>query len=805
MARFRLVFMVAFVAVTAVAHAGGSPENALIVIDPSNAESLYIGNYYKNARNIPDENVLYIDPNSPDYRDFAVKNLDALFAHLASKKIEDHIDYIIVVPGTSFYMNAVGLISDQCSQVRRFAIGSAFTTAFIRSEVLSGLPSTTTNRFFRNANDAHYFDSSVRFWSGLPTTLAQGRRYFIGAMLGYTGERGNTIQEIIDMIDRSVAVDGTHPSGTFYFMQTTDNLRSGPRHDLFPTVVQAIRDLGGQAEHLFDVLPIGRHDCLGIMTGWASPGIDGANITILPGAFCDHLTSWAGMFDNASQEKMSRWIVKGASGSWGAVEEPCNYSGKFPSARMHLFYFQGLTLGEAVFRSAGFVPFQLLLYGDPLTRPFAAIPSVNVPDAPGGQVSGTITLTPTGVSGIGNLLRFDLLVNGKLHSSVTPGGQFSLDTTALPDGWNEIRVLAFDDTTVRNVGRWVGSLNINNNNRTVAVTPSTTTGNLTTLFEFSLSATGGNVIETQLVQNGRVVAAASQISTVLSVFGRTLGAGVTRVHARVIFDDGYIVVSPPLQLNITYDADSPTGNPPVAFSYTKKVSHLSPGLVELPATDDSGLPLTYQIITAPSQATIESNFGGPYRLIRPTGATGTDTMTFRVTNTNGQSNIATVLLRYELQMPRCPNSFTVLRGTLISGRLGDIIESDDKRIDIRQRFPFLVADPNVQIIFETTSGVRPIGKMVFKMESNCNAIPSSNILQRTELFNFETNQWEMVDERSPTAVDSVTEVNITNNPSRFVRDVTGEVRARVGWFDRGVAIPSWNVRVDYVGWETAAP
>jgi hypothetical protein len=793
MAHFRLVLGF-LVAATGSVYAGGSPENALIVIDPSNPESLYIGNYYKNARNIPDQNVLYIDPNSPDYRDFAVKNLDALFAHLASKKIEDHIDYIIVTPGTSFYVNAVGLISDQCSQVRRFAVGSAFTTAFIRGEVLSGLPSTTTNRFFRNANDAHYFDSSVRFWSGLPSTLAQGRRYFIGAMLGYSGERGNTVQEIIDMIDRSVAVDGTHPAGTFYFMQTTDNLRSGPRHDLFPTVVQAIRDLGGQAEHLFDVLPIGRHDCLGIMTGWASPGIDGANMTILPGAFCDHLTSWAGMFDNASQEKMSRWIVKGASGSWGAVEEPCNYSGKFPSARMHLFYFQGLTLGEAVFRSAGFVPFQLLLYGDPLTRPFAAIPTVNVSDVPGGQVSGTITLTPSGVSGIGNILRFDLMVNGMLHSSVAPGGQFRLDTTSLPDGWNEIRVLAFDDTTIRNVGRWVGSLNVNNHNRAVNIVPSTTTGNLTTLIEFNLSASGGNVAETQLIQNGRVVAAASQINKVLSVFGRTLGAGMTKVHARVIFEDGYVAISSPVQLSIDFNAGTPTGNPPVAFSYTKRVSNVSPSLVELPATDDSGLPLTYQIITSPTQATLESNFGGPYRLVRPNqGATGSDTMTFRVTNTNGQSNIATVLLIYTLQMPRCPTSFNVLRGTLISGVLGDVIESDDKRIDIRQRFPFLVADPNVQVIFETTSGVRQIGKLVFKMESNCNAIPSGNILQRTELFNYETNQWEVVDERSPTPNDSITEVTITSNPSRFVRDITGDIRVRASWFDRGVAIPTWNV------------
>jgi uncharacterized protein (TIGR03790 family) len=68
---------------------------------------------------------------------------------------------------------------------------------------------------------------------------------------------------------------------------------------------------------------------------------------VLPGAFCDHLTSYAATFDSSAQTKMSRWISKGASGTSGAVEEPCNYAGKFPHARLHVFYRQGLSLGEA--------------------------------------------------------------------------------------------------------------------------------------------------------------------------------------------------------------------------------------------------------------------------------------------------------------------------------------------------------------------------------------------------------------------------------------------------------------------------
>ena len=82
----------------------------------------------------------------------------------------------------------------------------------------------------------------------------------------------------------------------------------------------------------------------------------------------------------------------------GAVQEPCNYSGKFPHARLHAHYLQGTSLGEAAFASLSFLPFQMLLYGDPLTQPFAMIPQVEVQGVPTAPVSGSVTITPQAVS-----------------------------------------------------------------------------------------------------------------------------------------------------------------------------------------------------------------------------------------------------------------------------------------------------------------------------------------------------------------------------------------------------------------------
>lgn len=553
----------AFLAITGTARAGGGPENIIIIVDPSDAESMYAANYYRNARNVPDANLLFMDPAASNYGAFASHNLDAFLGTLANRGIDDHIDYVLIMPGAPFFISASpAFISEPCSnivQVRRFAIASLYTMAFLKNDILAGLPVTQANGYYLANNvGARAFDNSTAWLFGSPSVSGSARKYYIGAMLGYTGARGNTMSEILAMVDRSVASDGTRPAGTFYYMQTTDVFRSPPRDPLFPSAAGTIVSLGGQAQHLMAVLPTGNHDCLGIMTGWASPDIDGANMTIQPGAFCDHLTSFAGRFDTSSQVKMSRWIAKGASGSLGAVEEPCNYPGKFPTARMHIHYFQGSSLGEAYFRSAQYVPFQMLLYGDPLTRPFAHLPTVSVPDAPVGPVSGTIVLTPnaTTTHPSAGILNHDLYVDGNLIANVFNGNAFSLDTALLADGWHDVRVVSYDTSLVRSQGRWVGQIEVDNHGRSVSLTVCggiPPPHDLDTLFFAHVRAGGGAVSEVRLLHGGRVVAAASNYRATFELLGSVFGAGPVQLVAEAIFGDGNRAYSPPAMLDISFD------------------------------------------------------------------------------------------------------------------------------------------------------------------------------------------------------------------------------------------------------------
>jgi hypothetical protein len=93
----------------------------------------------------------------------------------------------------------------------------------------------------------------------------------------------------------------------------------------------------------------------------------------LPGAVGDHLTSAGGVLFGGGQMSSLAWLQAGATGSYGAVVEPCNFPAKFPvPAIVMAHYLQGETLIEAYWKSVQ-MPGQGIFIGEPLARPFAGI------------------------------------------------------------------------------------------------------------------------------------------------------------------------------------------------------------------------------------------------------------------------------------------------------------------------------------------------------------------------------------------------------------------------------------------------
>lgn len=270
----------------------------------------------------------------------------------------------------------------------------------------------------------------------------EGLRYMLSTMLAHIGGHTNTLHQALWSLRRSVGADGTRPSGSVYYMKNND-VRSRTREWGYYPAVRAFEELNPDAAVLRGKLPQNKRDVVGVMTGTARFDWSASGSHILPGAICEHLTSTGGVMSGSGQTLLSKWIGAGAAGSSGTVTEPYALQAKFPSPYIHVHYARGASLAEAFYQSvAG--PYQLLIVGDPLCRPWARIPEVSVEGLKEGEtVTGPVTLKPRAtVPGDGELKWFELFLDGQRRGQVEPGDEFSFDTRQIADGWHEVRVVA---------------------------------------------------------------------------------------------------------------------------------------------------------------------------------------------------------------------------------------------------------------------------------------------------------------------------------------------------------------------------
>ncbi|MEO1008719.1 MAG: TIGR03790 family protein [Planctomycetota bacterium] len=639
-----------------VATAGpGVAEHAILIVDPSSIEAQWAANAYIAARGLPETAVLYMTPDAVDFARFRDENLVALFGTIEGRGIGDRADYVIVAPPSRYRMGAATTVADACSPVNNFGISSGYTMAFYADEVLAGgLSVTRSQPFYRPVGEPRGFDSEVLYIAGNPSTSPLARQSFIGAVLGWTGERGNTIQDVLDMIDESVAADGESPGGSirpYRFMNTTDSARN-VRQPQFAAVIADLNAKGTPATQEDGVLPTG--PAAGIMTGWATPDIDGGTFSIRRnGAFADHLTSFAGHFGTEAQTKMSRWIAKGAVGSSGTVEEPCNYTGKFPHARLHYFYDQGATLGEAYLRSIGFMPFQVQFIGDPLARPFAYVPSITRPPiAP--QVSGVVEFEPRGFTSKpgAELARFVILANGVTVAEVAAGETVSLDTTQLPDGLNEIRVIGYDDTDLETRGSTTLFADVVNTGRVATIEVG---GREALDEEVNVFLEAPGATEIRVVRGGRVLGAVQGESGEVDLFGVNVGPGPVSFWGEASYPDGTIVRTNEIKgLDIEFRSTLPAASPPIAFDHTRRVEPGQTLLVDLPVGHDADpADVTYSITAGPATgAEVLWHDGKAFALVRiddEPAAIGD--LEFEVTTPAGTDR---GVVRFELPIVACP-------------------------------------------------------------------------------------------------------------------------------------------------------
>jgi hypothetical protein len=546
--------------------AGGGPENVLLVVNPKSPDSLTIANYYIHLRQIPAGNVFYLpwepkaDQASID--DFRSQILNPIIETIHSRRLSAQIDYVVyssdfpwaIQLGSDIqkFENPVSIsdnsdkdISQQPLPGRRVMpkqftpVGSLSGLTYLWQSVLKGevdYLDLQSNRYTRLPESQQKsmptlgFRSAWQFGPHGELVEINGKSYLLSMALGVTYGRGNTMDEILQYLKRSAAADDTHPRGAIYFVKNED-VRSRVRDDLFPQAVKELEELGVAAQIIKGTVPINKNDVQGLVMGTADFDWKASGSTILPGAVCDNFTSYGGiMLKGQCQTPLSEFLRYGAAGTCGTVTEPYAILKKFPLPMIQVHYARGCSLAEAFYQSVN-APYQLLIVGDPLCRPWANIPKVKVSGIkPNYMVKGTLTLSPAATTPSGREIdHFELFVNGSRASLCKPGGTLTLDTALLPDGYHELRVVAVEAGLIQSQGRAILPVITDNHGRKIQV-KAASKGVIRPDNPLIIDVDSPGSIGVSVLENSRIVGRLAGEKGQIKIEASELGSGPVRLQ-----------------------------------------------------------------------------------------------------------------------------------------------------------------------------------------------------------------------------------------------------------------------------------
>lgn len=379
------------------------------------------------------------------------------------------------------------------------------------------------------------FHNSVG-WSaaGEARPADRGMRYLLSTMLAVTSGRGNSVGEAIDGLRRSAAADGTCPAGTVYYMRNGD-IRSTTRQWGFVSAAEKLKAMGVRAEVVDGVLPKDRRDVAGAMIGAAGFQWKSCGSTVLPGAICEHLTSFGGAMHEASgQTPLSEFLRYGAAAASGTVTEPYAIQAKFPTPFLHVYYASGCSLAEAFYQSVH-GPYQLLIVGDPLCRPWAKIPKVEIEGlSPDAVVKGPLRIRPK-VGGTSKIGRCEVFLDGRCTITAPPGEWIAVPIASLADGYHEIRLTVVVGDAVETQA--TASVPIVVDRHGLSMEASATAKGVTLDESITVRVRMPRAKRIALLHNRREVASVAGPEGSLRVAATALGLGPVRLQAVALLGD----------------------------------------------------------------------------------------------------------------------------------------------------------------------------------------------------------------------------------------------------------------------------
>lgn len=309
------------------------PSTLGIVVNLNDPDSIKLGNYYADARGIPKRNLIGIHFPRTDF----------VALHQVRTELKK--------------LQKMGVFKD----VVGFAL--AFSKPYRIDENQS-----ITSAFSQGL-------AEIKWHGNCNLTVQNPDRSAVpGAPLkakpAFLLSGGAGLDSDIALIQRGKNADTSNPSGTILLVKTDDYARSSPREQGMDRAANEFDD-SIRILQISDSLMVPERQVLGFQTGLSKiRGLD--NLTFLPGAYADSLTSFGGALnDNKGQTTIAEIMRAGATASYGTVREPCNFAGKFPDPqRLARNYLNGDSILEAYWKSVDMAT-EGLFIGEPLSRPFS--------------------------------------------------------------------------------------------------------------------------------------------------------------------------------------------------------------------------------------------------------------------------------------------------------------------------------------------------------------------------------------------------------------------------------------------------
>jgi len=307
------------------------PQHLAVIINDADPLSQRIGEYYIAKRGIPVGNVIHV----------RFKPGNNIMSPKEFEQIKTSVDR--QTPAT---VQAYALSWTAPYRVGCMSITTAFAAGYNEDFCARGCKPTRASPYFNSSSSQPFADFGWR-----PAMMLAGEN----------------IESVEQLIDRGVAADWSDPDGSAYLMSTSDKARNG-RARFYPGI-QMMQSDRFRIEVLQSNSLKQRTDVMFYFTGLSSvAGIDSNRYR--PGAIADHLTSAGGQLTGSKQMSSLRWLAAGATGSYGAVVEPCSFIQKFPRPNVVIDrYLNGETLLEAYWKSVEW-PGQGVFIGEPLAAPF---------------------------------------------------------------------------------------------------------------------------------------------------------------------------------------------------------------------------------------------------------------------------------------------------------------------------------------------------------------------------------------------------------------------------------------------------